>query len=75
MNISIDISQAPAAFPQPVAYTWTRNGVQLSDITLIYSTITFASVSRTDARSYVVSATKEAIQYRLGVILAVSAWM
>ena len=59
LNVTIDLSQAPAAFPQPTTYTWTKNGVQLSGIMLMttYSTITFASVSRSDAANYVVSAT------------------
>ena len=58
LNVPVDLSQDPAAFPEPTSYTWTRNGVQLSSplSMLTYSTITFPSVSRSDAGNYVVSA-------------------
>ena len=58
-NVLVDLSQDSAAFPEPVLYNWTRNDVQLSSPSsvLTYSTITFPSVSRSDAGSYVVSAT------------------
>lgn len=59
LNFTIDLGQTPAAFPKPTLYTWTRNGIHLSGPLpiLTYSTITFASVHRTDAGSYVISAT------------------
>ena len=59
LNIPIDLSQDPAAFPEPTSYTWTRNGGQLSSppYMLTYSTVTFSSVSRNDAGNYMVSAT------------------
>ena len=58
LNVSVDLSQAPAAFPKPTSYTWTKNGIQLSGAPplLTYSTITFPLISRSDAGSYVVSA-------------------
>ena len=59
LNIPVDLSQDPAAFPMPITYTWTRNGAPLSGPppTLTYSTVTFPSVSRNDAGDYAVSAT------------------
>ena len=59
LNVPVDLSQDPAAFPEPISYNWTRNNVQLSSppSMLTYSTITFPSISRSDAGNYVVSAT------------------
>ena len=59
LNVPVDLSQDPAAFPEPTTYTWTRNGVVLSSPppTLTYSTVIFPSVSRDDAGNYAVSAT------------------
>ena len=59
LNIPVDLSQDPAPFPEPTSYNWIRNNVQLSrpSSMLTYSTITFPSVSRSDAGNYVVSAT------------------
>ena len=59
LNVPFDLSLAPAAFPEPTSYIWTRNGIQLSGPppVLSYSTITFPSISRSDAGSYVLSAT------------------
>ena len=57
LNVPVDLSQEPVAFPIPSNFTWTRNGATLSDPALTYSTVTFPSVSRSDAGNYVVSAT------------------
>ena len=59
LNVPIDLSQDPAAFPEPTTYTWARNGAPLSGPppTLTYSSVTFLLVSRNDAGNYAVSAT------------------
>ena len=57
LNVSVDLSRDPPAFPVPRDFSWTRNGNARSDASLTYSTITFPSVSRTDAGNYAVSAT------------------
>ena len=59
LNVPVDLSQDPTAFPMPTTYTWTRNGASLSGPppTLTYSNVTFPSVSRNDAGNYAVSAT------------------
>ena len=59
LNVPVDLSQAPAAFPQPRNFTWTRNTVMLNNptLSLTYSSIIFPSVRRSDAGRYVVSAT------------------
>ena len=61
LNVPIDLSQEPAAFPEPTLYNWTRNDVQLSSPPSMhmftYSTIIFNAVSRNDSGNYAVSAT------------------
>ena len=53
LNIPVDLSQDPAAFPQPRNFFWTKDGITLNDASLTYSTITFPSVRRSDAGNYV----------------------
>jgi hypothetical protein len=57
LNVPVDLSGDPPAFPIPTNFRWTRNGSELNYASLTYSTITFPSVSRSDSGNYAVSAT------------------
>ena len=58
-NITIDLHQDPAAFPEPTLFSWSKNGQPLSasDLTLTYSNVTIDTVRRADAGNYTVTAT------------------
>ena len=59
INVPVDLLQDQAAFPEPSNFVWLRDGQPLrqSGLTIIYSSITFDSVMRTDSGNYTVSAT------------------
>ena len=57
LNVPVDLSGAPSAFPVPTYFRWTKDGNELNDVSLTYSTITFPSISRSDTGNYAVSAT------------------
>ena len=57
LNVPVDLSRNPVGFPEPTSFSWTRNGVKLSDPTLTFSRIFFPTVSRSSAGQYEVSAT------------------
>ena len=60
-NVTIDLSQEPAAFPEPTLFRWNRDGRPLSDtdptLTLSYSNVSINTVTRADAGNYTVTAT------------------
>lgn len=56
-NVVVDLRQEPPAFPPPTSFIWTKDGRPLSGHVLTYSSVTFATVRRTDAGKYSVSAT------------------
>ena len=58
LNIPVDISQEPLAFPEPTNFMWLKDGVSLRNgLTTTYSTVTFNSVMRSDTGEYTVFAT------------------
>ena len=56
-NVPIDLRRDPVAFPEPSYFTWNKDGQPLTGLVLTYSSVTFATVWRTDAGNYTVSAT------------------
>ena len=58
-NITVDLNQEPAAFPEPTRFSWNKDGQPLSvtDLILTYSNVTFNTVRRADAGNYTVTAT------------------
>ena len=58
-NITVDLNQEPATFPEPTRFSWNKDGQPLSvtDLTLTYSNVTFNTVRRADAGNYSVTAT------------------
>ena len=58
MNISIDLYQGPAAFPQPTLFDWNKDGQPVrAGLLLTYTSVTFDTVRRVDTGNYSVSAT------------------
>ena len=59
MNVTVDLLQDPAAFPEPTIFSWRKDGQLLSatELTLTYSNITIDTVKRADAGNYTVTAT------------------
>ena len=58
-NITIDLSQEPAAYPVPTLFTWNKDGQPETDptLTLSYSNVSIDTVRRADAGNYTVTAT------------------
>ena len=57
-NITVDLSQEPAAFPEPTVFSWNKGGQPLmTDLLSTYSNVTFDTVRRADAGSYTITAT------------------
>ena len=58
-NITVDLRQDPATFPEPTLFNWSKDGQPLSatELTLTYSSITIDTVRRDDAGNYTVTAT------------------
>ncbi|MCG8626741.1 MAG: immunoglobulin domain-containing protein [Proteobacteria bacterium] len=59
-NITIDLRQDPAAFPEPTLFSWSKDRQTLSattELTLTYSSVTINTVRRADAGNYTVTAT------------------
>ena len=57
-NITIDLYQEPAAFPEPTVFSWNKDGQPLrTDLLLTYSNVTFDTVKRADAGNYSVITT------------------
>ena len=59
-NITVDLRQDPAAFPEPTLFSWSKDGQPLSvqtELTLTYSNVTINTVKRADAGNYNVTAT------------------
>ena len=60
MDVTIDLHQDPAPFPEPRIFNWSKDGQPLSDsvdISLTYSNVTFYLVTRNSTGNYTVSAT------------------
>ena len=58
MDVTIDLCQDPAPFPEPSIFIWSKDGQPLSaDIPMTYSTVTFLSVTRNISGNYAVSVT------------------
>ena len=57
-DITVDLLQDPAPFPEPRIFTWSKDGqLLLADISHTYSNMTFPSVRRNNTGNYTVSAT------------------
>ena len=57
-NITINLYQEPAAFPEPTVFNWNKDGQPLkTDLLLTYSNVTFDTVKRDDAGNYSVITT------------------
>ena len=58
-NITVDLHQDPAAFPEPTLFSWNKDGQPLSatELTLTYSSVTINTVRRADAGNYTITAT------------------
>ena len=57
-NVSIDLRQEPAAFPEPTLFNWKKDGQPLTNqLSLTYSNVTFDTVRRADTGNYTVAAT------------------
>ena len=59
-SVPVDLDRSPAAFPVPTVFSWSKDGQHIDSgpgLTLTYSSITFSPVRRSNAGSYVVSAT------------------
>ena len=59
LNVPIDIVQEPAAFPEPSYFEWLIGGqplIRRNGIITTYSSVTFASVMRSDSGNYTVNA-------------------
>ena len=60
-NITIDLRQDPAPFPEPSIFNWSKDGRPLSGdnniISLTYSNVTFLLVTRNISGNYTISAT------------------
>jgi hypothetical protein len=60
LDVPVDLLLEPVAFPLPSEFEWLKDGRPLrqSDIvTTTYSSVTFASIMRTDAGNYTVNTT------------------
>ena len=59
-NVQIDIGLDPEPFPMDtLSFSWTKNGQPLSGgsgLALTYSSVTFATIERSDSGEYAVSA-------------------
>ena len=58
MNAPVDLLLGPPPFPLPSKLEWLKDGQPLRQselITTTYSSVTFASVTRTDAGNYTVT--------------------
>ena len=60
-DVTIDLGQDPAPFPEPGIFNWSKDGQPLSDdniiVSLTYSNVTFLLVTRNISGNYTVSAT------------------
>ena len=57
-NVTIDLHQEPAAFPEPTLFNWKKDRQPLADqAVLTYSNVTFGTVRRADTGNYTVAAT------------------
>ena len=57
LNVPVELSQSPAAFPEPTLFNWNKDGQAFTSPTLTYSSVTFTPLRRSDTGNYVVSAT------------------
>ena len=53
-NITVDLLQEPAAFPEPNFFIWYRNGFPLTNFNQTYSSATFDTIKRMDAGNYTI---------------------
>ena len=57
LNVPVELSRSPAAFPEPTLFNWNKDGQAFTSPSLTYSRVTFTPLRRSDAGNYVVSAT------------------
>ena len=57
VSVPVELSEGPAAYPQPTLFNWTKDGQTFNNPTLNYSSVTFSPLRRTDSGNYLVSAT------------------
>ena len=53
-NVSIDLHQEPAAFPEPSSFMWYKDGLPLTDFEQTYSNVTFDFIGRMNTGNYTV---------------------
>ena len=57
-NITVNLSQDPAAFPEPTVFSWNKDRQPLrTDLLPTYSNVIFDTVRRADTGNYTVTAT------------------
>ena len=57
-NVTIDLQQELAAFPEPTLFSWNKDGQPLvADLLSTHSNVTFATVRRSDTGNYTITAT------------------
>ena len=59
-DVTIDLGQDPAPFPEPGIFNWSKDGQPLLDdsiVSLTFSNVTFLLVTRNISGNYTVSAT------------------
>ena len=57
LNVPVELSRSPAAFPEPTLFSWNKDGQAFTSPSLTYSRVTFTPLGRSDTGNYVVSAT------------------
>ena len=53
-NVSIDLHQEPAAFPEPSSFVWYKDGLPLTGFEQTYSNVTFDFIGRMNTGNYTV---------------------
>ena len=56
INVPIDLSQEPAAFPEPSIFLWNVNGQPLTNLPQSYSSVNFFTIRQIHAGNYSVFA-------------------
>ena len=57
-NVTIDLQQELAAFPEPTLFSWNKDGQPLmADLLSTHSNVTFATARRSDTGNYTITAT------------------
>ena len=62
-NVTVDLRQEPAAFPEPTLFSWNKDGQPLTGrpMVLTYSNVTFDTVRRSDTGNYIIIFTRNLV--------------